>query len=307
MDQHNNDLRAADEHLTEARRLLGGTEEKHLPHHLHLARVYHQLALSRYNRIGRNCEDLKEAEEMNNKAEEESNNEACKEHRDPVLDYGIAVARSLITTDLRNYVEARRSADSAIEMFPKLPRVTHGWAWVAKGMALAGALPDASSDYGEAERAFKQALSEEVRVTDRAAAHLHLALLYAKVGSTDKASIHYDRAIELVPQSEHGWIRDLAKRVEQTLGEKGMGYRCSFDVSELLRHANKDEGAWRYIEDFVSREIRSKLMRLMDSEIRDKGVPAVADELGIGQATLYLWLRQAGIKLDRPRKKTTSN
>jgi DNA-binding phage protein len=111
----------------------------------------------------------------------------------------------------------------------------------------------------------------------------------------------------LVPQSEHGWIRDLAKRVEQTLGEKGMGYRCSFDVSELLRHANKDEGAWRYIEDFVSREIRSKLMRLMDSEIRDKGVPAVADELGIGQATLYLWLRQAGIKLDRPRKKTTSN
>ncbi len=309
------ELNAADEYLWEAKRLFGGEEQDEQqnripPHHLHLARVYHQLALSTFNRVTPGTPYAKLSNEekvylpraqiLNDQAKTESDQPSCKDYRDPVLDYGIAVLHSLIETTLNRYQNATARAGEAIRIISarNLPKWLHGWAWVAKGMAHADQVaPNAADRQGvnflNAEDAFTRVFQDEdVRATDRAAALLHLSLMYSKTGLKTKAGVHFDRAMRLVELSEHGWIKVLARNVGKELGDRDVIW--TFNATNALELArNNGEPAWASIKKLADIEVRKRLLRLSPSGLdTEAGIKEMAELLSISRATLFNWLRE---------------
>ncbi len=302
-----NDLDAADIELQEAERLLGGGDGEDIPQHrLHLARVYHQRALSQYNRVPADGETskyrlhLEEAKRLNERAESLSGHPSYAGYHDPLLDYGIKVAHSLVRTALRDFTAAVDFAQQAIGMFHDLPRGAHGWATVAKGMAWAEQVRG-SGDTGwirDAENAFGEVIkADDVRVIDRAAAHLHLSRLYSKIGQPLKAAVHYDRAELLAKDSEHGWIQGLSEVAKREL-RTSLGPELNLNVKDLMTAGReKNVDVWPYIADFVDTEVKKRVIWLSRETLAKEDGPAkMAQELGLARATIFNWKRHPELK-----------
>jgi tetratricopeptide (TPR) repeat protein len=312
------DIISAVAHLLEAKMLLGGDSKLGLsdqevpPHHLHLARVDHQLALLSYDQresSGDPQAALEGAKKLNERAQEESNHRSCRNYRDPVLDYGILVVKSLIGTALGEYDTASGDAQEAIAIIEKdqVPRWISGWAWLAKGRALAENIRDRNqlAEIRGAEAAFDQVPANDahLRKTDRAAAILYSSLLYSeKAGDTYTASVYFDRAKPLFQNSEHRWLKTLADKAEKALWSD-RGFTCTFDIEKLLHEGktNKPKQPWSYVTEHINRKVRDKLLLLKrgdlepgpESKDETDRVTKVAEQLGIGRATFYKWVRDS--------------
>ncbi len=300
---------AADDELELAKGLL---DHRSYPHRLHLARVHHQIALSRFNRIphGRAAETefkmyLEHALSNNVRAKELSEDPLYDGFHDPLLDYGIAVVSSLIETARGNYDVGSANADEALAKigsnFPGGPR-TRGWGLVAKGIAFADQVtrPDQQAEIEKAvETLGSVATDEDMRDVDRAAAYLHLARLYSRIGQHFKAEHHRGLAAPLVDKSEHGWIKDLESETRTYL--KGdSGSELHVNVDDLLQQGSGSEkGAWKHIIDFVESDLKQRLLavpRFQRLLTEPDGEAKVAKELGISRATLFLWKKDHAIK-----------
>jgi hypothetical protein len=152
----------------------------------------------------------------------------------------------------------------------------------------------------EAETALKEATDDDnLRPTDRGAAHLHLSRLYTAIGQPFQSAIHFDRAKPLVAQSEHGWVKDLLTTTEKGLkGDTGPELRINIqDLISLAR--DHQEGPWDYISKFLDIDVKRRLLSLPKYQgyLEEKnGDGRVAEELGISRGTLFNWKKQPELK-----------
>lgn len=295
------ELRDAEKHLRIARELL----ERKPAHSLHLARVHHQMSLVLYTGVGPGVakaeaerQILRKALKLNKKAWERSNQHECKEFRDPLLDYGMKVVRSLINIGLGDFPEAYADAESAAKSLESgAPKGTRGWAVLAQGMALAEAVTSENDQEGllKAERALLRVAEDmELRPTDRAAAQLHLARLYARVDQRFKAAHHVNAVSDVVDQAEHGWLKDLFSLAKSGLGEVGPELRLNLEeeLRKFKEQNNNDQHFWKYITGELETEAKRRLLALEDHQrlLREKdGEAKLAKALGVTRATVFTW------------------
>jgi hypothetical protein len=220
-----------------------------------------------------------------------------------MLVYGIKVATSLISTALGDYSAGRVYAEEAITCVSErnLPKVTHSWSWLAKGMAYAEGVTKAGqvSEIGDAERALIHHVIEEetARVTDRAAAHLHLSRLYSRIDQPFKATVFYERAAQLVEDSEHGWTKELREITGKLLRES-LSSTFTLDIQELLDRAKKEKiPALPYIEKLVDTQIKRRLIWLQQDTLHDEdGAGKLARELGVTRTTIFNWKKDPTLR-----------
>lgn len=321
------DPESAKKHIKDSLILFGESEDGNVlddtpgrVHYLHLARANHQLALHTYDQAPYTPDppkELKAALELNKKAECYSMDPTCKSHYDPVLNYGIAVLRSLLETALENFPAGLSKAEEAILMIENrsLPAWISGWAWTAKGRALANLVPGNTpltdqdrNNISKAQISFEKTYADEnARPADRAAAHFYLSRLYSKTDDRSGARNHYDLGKKMLGKNpEYRWLRDLAKGTAHMLGRDDDGFRCVFDIEELLKEGQdkREKDLWSYISNSVVAGAREKLLKLKLKDLEESSVKTVADELGISHATLYAWLDAAGEKTPRQRKRS---
>lgn len=299
------DFDAADEELSEARALLGHSER---PHQLHLARVYHQLALSKYNRVplegaksDADRESLGDALQLNEYSARLSGDADYEGYRDPMLEYGIKVARSLIETAMGNYSKAYECALEALDSNAgTLPKGTRGSALIARAMARADRVHETGqqAEISDAETAFAAVLKEPaLRATDRAVAHLQLSRLYSRIGQPFRAAVHYDRALPLVEASEHGWVKDLQRTAKLAL-TTFPGPELTVDVKELTEAAKaKNLDPWSYITRYIDVDLKRRLLMLNQSTLQERdGEAKLAKELGLTRATIFNWKKDPDLR-----------
>lgn len=285
-------------------------------HHLHMARAYHQLALAHYTMAEPStpgaAQHLERAKELIEMAKGESEHETCNDYVDPILAYGILVVRSMVFRSLNSPLDARASAEAAIKMVEekKITAWAKGGAYIAAGRALTdlGNQNDAEADrlYGEAEEKFKKAIDdEEVRDTDRAAAHLFLSRLYLRRKDIWRASAHFSHARPIVEKSQHGWLKNLCVSVETGDHEVGR-YSLIFDLPALSASA-RAEGLprWGYVMSEVTRRVQFQLVRLqfkeagafeMDRKLAPKELAEIIEKMGVSRATAYNWLAEESMQ-----------
>lgn len=296
------DLAGAEEQLKTAQTLL----EQPVPHELHLARLYHQVALLRYNlvppgvwRTGEYHNLLDQALHVNRKAADKTG--GYGEFKDHLLEYGIKVVQSLIETARGNFGAADRLADEAITTIsPTVPRPTHGWALVAKGMALAESVEQgATSDkIQNAERALRIVADDTaLRATDRAAALLHLSRMYARTSQRFKAETHFAAAEPLVKNSEHGWLKDLA---ESAKPKEDSGPELRVDLEDMLAKTRQaGEKPWKSITRSLETDLKKRFLAMDEIQkmlTQSNGEEKAARALGITRATLFNWKKEEGLK-----------
>jgi hypothetical protein len=280
-------------------------------HYLHLARAKHQLALYSYdettrrdNRMGKPVRQLEAARLLNEQAQSYAEHPSCANFSDPVLRYGIAVLRSLIESGLHNHSHAVEAAENAIRMIDdeSLPPWIRGWAWTAKGRALASSVkaaddhkPIATDDHKaieDAQLAFERVYRDATaRPADGAAAHFYLSILFSKIRMDAKAQFHLEAGKGISKPLEYRWLRDLEADAEQAR-RSDKGLVCTFDIEDLVEKG-KD---WDGITGDIAKAVRDAVLRLKFEElIKADGVTKVAEKLKVSRATLYSWIKHSEV------------
>jgi hypothetical protein len=192
-----------------------------------------------------------------------------------------------------------------------VPPGTHGWALLAKGMAWAERVetPKQLQEIENANKYLQEVVDmDEPRPTDKAAALLHLSRLYSRIGDSFRASLLYRRAEPLVEASEHGWLKDLLETARASL-TGDVGFEMRINVEELLRAANERKAKpWVYVNEYIEADLKRRLLALdRHQEILKEpdGETRLADELGVGRATIFLWKKDPKLAHAFPQRKGT--